>query len=456
LSEGYTLDDPGIGTPPVVTPVGPVTGVALAQPRLRSVMQRPVRPAGAPPVVPTSVRLAPPVVPSPGVPPPAVSSAGVSSAGAASGPPASTAEASASVGPPPDPIPVVDVRSDLITTWDAPGFALLTQATDLVARPTRAARSARTLRHPALGGPVGRSAAAAIESMSKAVAGDGVSLRAGCTHLWELPGRSSWQLALTGTSAVRVTELTSAATVLRDREFDAGQRLVDLVGGCAMVAVTALGVLGAAGTAGSGAVDGGPAAVASAAAPRGTIPVLGWQLDGAAVQVGPTTLLVRGAVLSLSRPAGLRVRGHLAATGVIPLSRAMLDQEVVRTVFPAATGVAGVLVDRPDPGALASDAVLIHTDHRPVTGLPVQVAAGNRTLFLYDLAPSPDRADTVGVTVGLRAGLAMAGVVGAPGTAAAWAATLAGSTLHQLVPDEHLTPEGELRVRLVPSEVHNG
>jgi len=171
------------------------------------------------------------------------------------------------------------VRSDLITTWDAPGFALLTQATDVAARPTRAARSARTLRHPALGGPVGRSAAAAIESMSKAVAGDGVSLRAGCTHLWELPGRSSWQLALTGTSAVRVTELTSAATVLRDREFDAGQRLVDLVGGCAMVAVTALGVPGAVGPAGSGAAPGG-------AAPGGAAP--GGPADGGPAAVRPS------------------------------------------------------------------------------------------------------------------------------------------------------------------------
>src|SRR5260370_3274222 len=171
-----------------------------------------------------------------------------------------------------------------------------------------------------------------------------------------------------------------------------------------MVAGPALGGPGAVGRAGRGAApggaapggaapggpaDGGPAAVASAAAPRGTIPVLGWQLDGAAVQVGPTTLLVRGAVLSLSKPAGLRVRGHLAATGVIPLSRAMLDQEVVRTVFPAATGVPGVLVDRPHPRALASDAVLIHPDHRPITGLPVQVAAGNPTPLLFRPAPSP-------------------------------------------------------------------
>src|SRR5260370_30537825 len=107
LSEGYTLDDPGNGTPPVIAPVGPVTGVPLAQPRLRSVMQRPVRPAGAPPVVPTSVRLAPPAVPPPAVPPPAVPPPVVPSGAAAGGPPASPAEAPATAGPPPRPVPGV-------------------------------------------------------------------------------------------------------------------------------------------------------------------------------------------------------------------------------------------------------------------------------------------------------------------------------------------------------------
>ena len=446
LSEGYTLDDPGNGTPPAVVPVGSVAGVALTEPRLRSVMQRAVLPAGTTPIVHTSVRLPSPIGPVPVEPIPVDPTHVVP-----------VKDVPGSNVSPNGGIPTVDVRSELITTWDAPGFALITQATDVASRPTRAARSARTLRNPALGGAVGRAAAASIESMSGAIVGDGVSLRTGATHLWELPGRSSWQLALTGTSTARVTELTSAGTRLRDREFGAGERTVELVDGCGMVAVTALGILDAAAPTPGTVSKGGPGAVAATAAPRGTIPVLGWQLDADAVQVGPTTLLVRGAVLSLSKPTGSSVRGHVAATGVIPLSRALLDQEAVSTEFPAAVSVVGVLVDRPDQGALASDAVIIRTDPTTVTGLPVQVAAGNRTLFLYDLAPATDgAADTVTVTVGLLHGLAMAGVVGATGSAAAWAATLAGSTLHQLVPNEALTAEGELGVRLVSREVSNG
>jgi hypothetical protein len=363
-------------------------------------------------------------------------------------------------------IPVVDVQSDLVTTWDAPGFALLTRSVSSGARPTRAARSSRTLRNGALGGAVGRAAAASIETMAKDVVGDGAGVRAGVTHLWELPGATSWQLELSGSSAVRVTELTGAGTVIRDREFGRVGGTRDLVEGCGMVAITALGDLNATGidpkAAGSELLlNGAPGAVVSAAVAGGAVPVVGWQLDSEVVQTGPTTLLARGAVVSLSKPIGASVRGHVAATGVITMSRAMLDQEAVSTELPSAVSVIGVLVDGPNQGAFASDAVIVHTDPGTTSDVPLLVKSGNRTLFLYDVAPNPARQpnDTgapVSVSVGLRAGLMMAGVVGAFGTAAAWAATLAGSTLTQLVAGEQLTPDGHLQVRLVRREVGNG
>jgi hypothetical protein len=142
------------------------------------------------------------------------------------------------------------------------------------------------------------------------------------------------------------------------------------------------------------------------------------------------------------------VRAHVAASGALAVSRAMLDQSVVGTELPAHVTVVGVLVDAPTQALLGPDDVVVHVDGATVDPLPVQVAAGRRTLFLYDLTdPDPDR-DEVTISVGVTARAALSGVLGTDGSAAGWAAALAGSTLTQLVPDEHLTPDGSVRVRL--------
>jgi hypothetical protein len=138
----------------------------------------------------------------------------------------------------------------------------------------------------------------------------------------------------------------------------------------------------------------------------------------------------------------------------------MLTQEVVTTRFPTSLSVVGVLVDRDTQAVPAPpDAVIIHIDGATSAPLPLQVAAGNRTVYLYDIVI--DTADgaqppSLSVTVGLRTGLSLAGVLGAPGTASGWAAALAGSTLTQIVPDEQLTADGELRARLQQVEVTHG
>lgn len=423
LSEGFTLDAPGIGVPPALPPIGAVEGVELIAPRLRAVTQRSLLAAAATPSVRTTV---------------------------------------------PDAIvqPVIDVRSALVTSWDATGYALVTAPAPTAARTLRPPRSSRTLRHPAQGVPLGRGAAAEFDSLATAVVGDGVDVRSGVTHVWELPGGGrSWRLVLGGQSASRLTELTSAGTVLRDTEFPPGQQVLDVDPTCAMLAVTALGVIDAATTAPApGAATTAPApgaagAVVSRVAP-GTVNALGWQLDNEAVQVGPTTLLTRGSVLTLTAPVGARVRGHVAANGAVRLSRAMLDQQVVTTRFPAGVTVLGVVVDRPSAAAITKDVVTIATDGAGVTGGPVQVVSGNRVLFLYDLAvtdtPAGAPAAAVDASVGLRAGLAMSGVVAGHGTAAEWAASLAGSTLTQLVPAEHLTAHGAVHAQLIATEVTGG
>ena len=416
LSEGFTLEPVDRGVPKPGTPRGEVVGVELKAPRLRAVMQHSVVPAGGTPTIHTSV-------------------------------------------PRGREIPVVNVEQELITSWSSPGFALLLRPAAAKPQETRAARSARTLRHPALGGAVGRKAAAALDALAHDVRRDGVTLRAGNVHVWELPGAESWRLQASGVSGLRITELTSAGTVIRDRELAATDRIdVELAPACAMVAVAALGRFTAlvTGRPKTSAEELRPGAVALIASSPRTVPVVGWQIGSHVAQVGPTTLLGRGSVITLAKPIGSSLRRHVAAAGIIALSRAMLDQQVVHTQLPASVDVVGVMVDRGTRRDIASADIVIHTAGAKLAEAVRQVEAGSRTVFLYDVVAEAEDAETISVTAGLRDGLNLAGVFGGFGSADAWAHALAGSTLTQVVPDEQLSAEGEVRVRLVAKEARNG
>jgi hypothetical protein len=459
LGEGFTLQDNGIGVAPEPTRVGVLTGVALEQPRLRTVMQRPLLDAAAAPAPRTSVRRKARV-------------------------------------------PVVNVRDELVLSWDTAGVALIT-APAAVAQPTRAARSARSLRHAAQGAPTGRAARAALDQLTDEVSRQ-VTVRAGVTQVWELPAAQRWVLAVRGDSAVRVTELSSAGTVLADRELsdlvlaDGGEHRLGLAEGAGMVAITALGRHSASQSPDvrERARAGGEQARAALAtrlpgrggvvgqastAPGASRAMLGWQTGGLGIQTGPATLLVRGSVLRLSVPFGPAVRGHVAASGVVPISAAMVRQPVIGTEFPRSVTVAGVLVDNATAAAPGPDEVIVHVEGALADPLPVQVVAGRRTLYLYDLEPLPEKRDAaeradgawvrrapdpatsadpgVGhllVSAGLTGDARLAGMLAGTGTAAEWAAELAGSTLTQLVPQEHLTPAGAVGIRLEKGDGANG
>ncbi|GAA3586432.1 DUF6603 domain-containing protein [Kribbella ginsengisoli] len=417
LSEGFTLEDQGAGVAPPPIRVGDVKPVFLEKPRLRSMVQRQAVVAGQQTVARSTVPL---------------------------GRQLGLAD-----------LPVVDVRNDLITSYDAPGFALLTKPLSGTPQPTRAARSARTLRTPDLGAPTGRTVAASMAELAEQVRKDGVTIRAGSTQVWEVPRALDWYLEIAGDSAVRITELSTAGTVLVDREA-AGKLQLKLSDGCAMVAVTALGRLPD--NLIKNLADATQASMITASvATAGALPVLGWQLGAELVQVGPTTLLARGSVVSLSKPIGASIRGHAAATGMITVSRALLAQEVVQTDFGPFVSVIGVLIDNPDATRLGPESVILNTEQVRVSSQPIQVTAGTRTLFLYDVRRRPSDAgdpDRISVTVGLltppgaTAPIVLSGVVGGTGTAANWATTLNGSTLTEVVGAEQLTVDGSVSVRL--------
>ena len=157
LSEGFTLDAPGIGFAEPPVRVGAVEGVPLDAPRLRSIMQRPVLTAATATAPTTSVRVLRRPLPAPvpaGVPGPVATTAAHLPVTAVA---ALRDRVPGTAGAP----PVIDVRTELVTAWETPGMALLRRPAGDAPQPTRAARSARSLRHPALGGPTGRAASTA-------------------------------------------------------------------------------------------------------------------------------------------------------------------------------------------------------------------------------------------------------------------------------------------------------
>lgn len=422
LSEGFTLDPVGQGVPPPVVATGSVAGVPLQAPRLRALLQRTAAPSGAAVALHTS-------------------------APAARGQRAAAGQ----------PVPVVHVARDLITGYAVPGAALQMHDTAGAPRATRATRPAATMRNSALGATTGRGTAKVMSALEQQVLGNGVSLRAGTTHLWELPGGSTGKLTLSGAPAVRVTQLSSSGTVLTDLELArAGTTTLALVPGCAMLAVTALGQLDA----GDGPLAklAGRGAVALAAAAQPHFPVAGWQIGEHAVQVGPTTLLTRGSVVSLSVPFGGNVRRHVGTAGLVSLSRALIEQQVVTTALPAGVSLVGLLVDAERDAAISPGSVLVHTGGVTLSATPLQVRAGQRALFLYDVTAilEPDGApQPITINVGLAGNLSLAGVFGAHGAATDWAHVLAGTQLGQLVGSEQLSIDGALGVQLVLDKREN-
>jgi hypothetical protein len=132
---------------------------------------------------------------------------------------------------------------------------------------------------------------------------------------------------------------------------------------------------------------------------------------------------------------------------VLPISAALAEQQVTGTELPLFVTVAGVLLDSPTDAVPVPDDVLVRLSGATAGPHPVQVVAGRRTLYLYDIR-AVKGAGVIVLAAGVTGPARLAGVAASTGTAADWAAALAGSTLTQLVPDEHLTPDGALTIRL--------
>ena len=149
----------GLAAPPGITRIGTVLPVLLDAPRLRAVLQgHPVATQDAPARLRTTVATI------------------------------ATAKGVPRFTPP---------RLDTV-----PGAKLHTVRAAQAARPTALARSTRTLRSTETGWPLGTAHRAQFAIAEKLVRGDGITLPAGTTHVWDLPATAGQAITVAGTAGI--------------------------------------------------------------------------------------------------------------------------------------------------------------------------------------------------------------------------------------------------------------
>jgi large repetitive protein len=410
ITTGLTMKPPALPAPPVINRPPVILPVALEQPRLRAVLR------GLPQVVsdvPTKLRTT------------------VNSVTAAKG--------------------IARMAAPLA---NAPGSNLIRVKAPIAPAPTKIARAGSTLRSAELGWTSGTGHQQQLNDAVASFKGNGLTIPAGTTHIWDVPAGSQDELIVSGDSAFRVTFLTRGGSVLGDREYPptapsntAPLITIALPAKCGMVSIECLGKL----PAGSLAVTPGFAAVAFSAAPAGRRTVAGWQAGNLLPQVGPTTILGRGACLMLPQThIPLRNRQAISQT-MVRVTDAVADQIGTETWLPTSVGVVMILLDLQDATATANGDLALSVKDATLSSAPIRILGGRRRALLYDVSGVDPKADHITVGAGSSTGWRLAGVVGMPGKAQEWATDLQGKVPEHIVPDGPLTPDGSVSVRLVAS-----
>jgi hypothetical protein len=269
---------------------------------------------------------------------------------------------------------------------------------------------------------------------------DGVSIPAGVTHVWELAGGAA-AFEFAGGAAVRVVYLDRAGTILQDTESLVSGTLASTVpAGAEMAVFTCLGTVAT-----TPKLRSGFGAVMSGVAPATGIAAAGWQVGNVFPQVGPSTILARGAVITLHKPLVATSNRQRTTLTMTELSAATAQQPGMETWLPKDTNVVMILLDRQDPtAASAGDLTIACPD--ATFAAPTIGAGGNRTALLYDIVSKNAKASRVTVAVVSKAGWALAGVIGLHGRSAEWASQMHGSVPPSLIADGPLTPAGSVTV----------
>ena len=408
ITTGLTMKAPALAAPPVIVAVPPVLPVVMEQPRLRAVLRGlPQAVSDAPPTLRTTV----------------------TNVAAAAG--------------------IARMAAPLA---DALGARLVRVKAAAAPAATKQAKAGHTLRSSELGWASGVAHQAELANALGSLRSNGLALPAGVTHIWDLPAGVQEELIVTGDSAFRVTFLTRGGSVIADSEYPAGKQTVIAVPPrCGMVSIECLGKV----PAGSAAVSPGFAAVAFSAAPAGKQTVAGWQAGNLLPQVGPTTILGRGACLMLPQThIPLRSRQAIAQT-MVRVTDAVADQIGTETWLPTSIGVVMVLLDLQDANGGANGDLSLSAQGATLSSTPIRILGGRRRALLYDVTNADPKADHIVIGVASLTGWRVSGVVGMAGKAQEWATSLQGKVPEHIVPDGPLTPDGSISVRLVAAPATN-
>ncbi|UWZ84403.1 DUF6603 domain-containing protein [Occallatibacter riparius] len=401
ITTGLTMRAPALSAPPIISRPPVVLPVALEGPRLRAVLR------GLPQVVsdvPTTLRTT------------------VKSVAAAAG--------------------VLRMAAPLA---DVPGSGLLRVKGASAPAPTRIAKASSTLRSTELGWVSGKGHQQQIAQAEADLVGNGLTVPAGTTHVWDVPANLQNTLVITGDSAFRITFLTRGGSVLSDAEYPpAVSTKIQIPPKCGMFSVECLGNL----PAGVSARTSGFAAISFTAAPAGRKTVAGWQANNLLPQVGPTTLLSRGSCLVLPQThIPLRERQAIAQT-MVRAADAVAGQIGTETWLPTHIGAVMILLDLQDATSSDDGDLAISAQGATLASNPIRILGGRRRALLYDIAKIDPKAARIVIGVASTKGWRLSGVVGLPGNAQEWATDLQGKVPEHVVADGPLTPDGSVSIRL--------
>jgi hypothetical protein len=401
ITTGLTMRDVGLASPPAIREIAMAASIPLEQPRLRAVMQtRPQPVADAPVAYRTTVSK--------------LATAGIMRMA------------------PPRLNVVAGARLERVPAANA-------------VRPTAIARAAKTIRNPEAGWAACSVYSAVLKRAATDLIGDGVTLPAGATHVWDLPPGTA-TLVISGTAAVRLTFLSRSGGVLGDLEFvpDGNRTNIQIPAAAERLVAHCLGNPPTTKT-----YPRGFGAISASAAPRSDFATTGWQSASMLIQAGGSVFLGRGATVRLPRPFTRLRSGLKTNQTVIRASDVMRSETAVQTTLAIETGVIMILLDRQDANAAADGDFGIAADGTTLATPPLRVEGGNRRALLYQVAQVDPGAASITVSTASATGWRVGGVVGLPGSAQDWAVRMNGGIPEHLVPEGPLTPGGQINMRFI-------
>jgi hypothetical protein len=115
-----------------------------------------------------------------------------------------------------------------------------------------------------------------------------------------------------------------------------------------------------------------------------------------------------------------------------------------------------VLLDGADPSAAENGDLAIAAQGATLVTPPIPVGGGHRRALLYDVAAPPPASTAppsyFSVSASSAAGWEITGIAGLHGKAVDWANRMHGDVPPHVVPQGPLTPDGSVRVRLIPTK----